>query len=226
MSDSRISNAMTGVEDDYPEYPEQSFGFAYEVDDVMSQGALRRRDELMCADAATLEQLDVDNLDDFERWTAAHAWRRLGEEARFVEIAQNILASEDSHPVIVYSEISRGLAWLFITEKRYGEAAEILDAHSERWPDDLQGEQLAALLAHLRDDDGAQLEELASEHPGDAELRYEFAEDLWQLGRHQAAKRWLEKARRAANETGDRAVLVDITLLEERLEENAQNASS
>lgn len=221
MSDTRISSTVTGVEDDYPEYPEQSYGFAYEVDDVMSQRALRRRDELLGADAAALGELDIDRLDDFERWTAAHAWRKLGEQTRFVQLARRVLASEEAHPVIVYSEISRGIAWLFITEERYEEAGEVLETHRDRWPDDLQGRQLAALLAYLRGDDSARLEALASEHPDDAELRYEFAEDLWQLGRHEEASRWLEKAREAATASGNRAALVDIALLEERLEQNA-----
>lgn len=206
------------VEDNYPEYLEHEYGYAYEVADVMSQAEIARHEELLHADASALETVDTDNLDDFQKWAVARAWRRLGDHDRFLEIARALLDSDEEHPVVIYSEISRWVAHELAGAEKLDEAKALLDRHLQRWESDVQARELAAVVAFLKDDaDDSQLQALAAEFPADAELRYEIAEDLWRFGRRQAAEQWLEEARRAADQSADEAVKVDIELLAGRI---------
>jgi hypothetical protein len=220
MNDQQPSTTpRTNVEDNYPEYLEHEFGYAYEVDDVMSQAAIARHQTLLHADAAELEDTDVDGLDDFQRWAVARAWRRLGKTERYVDGCRALLETDNAHPVIIYSEISRGLAHHLIDADRLDEARQILDEHFEHWASDVQARQLAAIIDLLEADNEAALEELCADYPDDAELRFEIAEDLWRFGRVEAARRWLERAGEVARSSGDHAALVDIELLGDRLAE-------
>ena len=206
------------IEDNYPEYLEHEYGYAYEVADVMSQSAIVRHEELLHASAAELEALAVDSLDDFQTWAVARAWRRLGERERFYETGKKLLASDEEHPVVIYSEISRWIAQELTGAERLNEARELLERHLEKWPSDVQAQELIAIVVLLGDEgDDAKLRELADEYPADAELRYEIAEDLWRFGRQEAAMRWLDEARETAEQSGDDAALVDIELLASRM---------
>ncbi|MFP4598920.1 MAG: tetratricopeptide repeat protein [Persicimonas sp.] len=208
------------IEDNYPEYVEQVYGYAYEVDDVMSQQALARHDELLRATPDQLEQVDVGSLDDFQLWAVARAWRRQGDFDRFVEFSERLLSSDNQHPVVIYSEISRGLARELAGVGRLQDARERLETHLQEWEGDVQARQLAGVIDVLEDDEqdnDEQLRRLAREFPSDAELRFEIAEDLWRFGSHQPAEKWLDEAREVARETGDHATLVDIELLADKL---------
>ena len=205
------------IEDNYPEYLEHEYGYAYEVADVMSQAALARHEELLHLDAGALEQVNLEDLDDFQLWAVARAWRRLGEFERFVELSRRLIDSDDEHPVVIYSEISRWLARELTGHERTEEAQQILAEHLERWPSDTQARALAGLVAYVASDDDARLQTLVDDYPDDAELHFEIAEDLWRFGRGEAASKWLEQADKAAERSQDASVRVDIELLADRI---------
>lgn len=206
------------IEDNYPEYLEQSYGYAYEVADVLSQAEIARHEKLTHATAAELDGVDLDGLSDLDRWTVARARRRLGQFDRYLEICSKLLDSDQEHPVVVYSEISRWVALDLADAGRLGAARQRLKAHLQRWEGDVQARELIGIIEFIdADGDDGYLKELAAEFPGDAELRFEIAEDLWRFGRVEAANDWVNQARRAAEASGDRAALVDIELLAERI---------
>lgn len=207
------------IEDNYPEYLDREYGYVYEVDDVMSQGALKRHDHLLHADEDALMEAEPDAQNDFFCWAIARAWRRLGEFDRFVSICGDLLDGGEEHPVVVYSEISRGLARALVSAARLEEATETMRAHLERWPDDIEARQLAGVIDLLaKPVDEGRLEALLEEFPADAELCFEISEDLWRFGEDAKAAEWLERARQAAEESKDHAAKVDIELLAGRLE--------
>jgi hypothetical protein len=206
------------IEDNYPEYLEHEYGYAYEVADVMSQTAIVRHEELLHADTDELEAVALDSLDDFQKWAVARAWRRLGNTERFFGACETLLDSKEEHPVVIYSEISRWLAEELARAERLEEAHERLASHLERWPSDVQAQELIGIIDLLANEgDDTRLRELVAEYPADAELRFEIAEDLWRFEKLDAARAWLDEAREAATSTGDQAALVDIELLAARI---------
>jgi hypothetical protein len=206
------------IEDNYTEYLEHEYGYAYEVADVMSQTAIARHDSLLHAGAEELDGVELDSLDDFQKWAVARSWRRLGDTDRFFETCRTLLDSEETHPVVIYSEISRWLAEELARAERLDEARQTLTAHLDRWPSDIQAREMIGIIDLLADqDDDARLRELVEEYPADAELRFEIAEDLWRFGKTDAAKSWLDEARQVAKSSGDQASLVDIELLAGRI---------
>ncbi|QDG49811.1 hypothetical protein FIV42_03370 [Persicimonas caeni] len=214
------------IEDNYPEYLEHEYGYAYEVADVMSQAEIMRHEELLHADTATLEGLELDSLDDFQKWAVARAWRRLGDHERFLDVSKQLLDSQKEHPVVIYSEISRWVAQELAGADKLEDAKDLLTKHLARWDSDVQARELMGIVEFLTaEGDDSTLRQLADEYPADAELRYEIAEDLWRFGKHRAAERWLDEARQAAEQSGDEAALVDIELLATRIA-NAPLASS
>jgi hypothetical protein len=218
--------AASSIEDNYPEYIDDEFGYAYEIADRMTQREIARHDELLHADAAALDALDKNELEknelgelnDLELWATARARRRLGDEARYFAICEALLASDDEHPLIIYPEISRRVAFQRALAGDLDPARARLAAHLERWPDDLQAEQLAAVLDFLASSDDDAMRRLVERFPRDAEIRFEIAEDLWRLARPDAAFAWLDEARRVAT-LHDRATLVDVELLAARMSE-------
>lgn len=214
---SRPAHARS-VEDNYPEYLEHEYGYAYEVADVMSQAALEQHETLLHAEPQALEALELSELDDFQIWAVARAWRRAGRFDRFLEVTRRLLSSEDEHPVVIYAEISRWVAAELAGDGRLEEASELLVEHLNRWDNDLQARELAAVVDFLENDDDASIRRLGDEHPDDAELLYDIAEDLWRFDRLDAAGKWLDETRLVAERIGDEALIVDVELLETRIE--------
>ena len=213
------SRPRRSIEDNYPEYLEHEYGYAYEVADVMPQAAIARHEALLHAAPEELDALDLASLDDFQKWAVARAWRRLEDHHRFLEISRAILASTEEHPVVIYSEISRWVAQQLAGDDKLDEAKQLLTDHLQRWPSDVQAEELLGVVEFLGEDGTDEpLRALAARFPADAELRYEIAEDLWRFGERQAAAAWVEEARLAAEQSADEAALVDIELLAERIE--------
>ncbi len=224
-SPSHTPRPHRSIEDNYPEYLDQAFGYAYEVADVMTQAEIARHEGIVHASADELDALDPSALDDFDRWALARAWRRLGEVERYLDTARLLLASEAEHPVIIYSEISRGVALDLADAGRLDEALEQLRVHLQRWDSDIQARELKGIIEFVATgDDATALEELVAEFPDDAELRLDIAEDLWRFGGIEAARTWVHNARSAAVASDDRAALVDIELLETRIERTATAA--
>jgi thioredoxin-like negative regulator of GroEL len=217
------NRAHRSIEDNYPEYLAHEYGYAYEVADVMSQTAIVRHEELLHSSADELQSVDPASLDDFQTWAVARRWRGLGDAERFFETCRAILDTQQEHPVVNYSEISRWLAQELASASRLDEAAQRLDTHLERWPSDVQAQEMSGVVDLLaNEDDDSKLRELVEAHPEDAELRFEIAEDLWGFQKVAAARRWLEEARKTAMSAGDQAVLVDIKLLASRIADTDQ----
>jgi tetratricopeptide (TPR) repeat protein len=207
------------IEDNYPEYPEDEYGYTYDAWDLLTLEETDRHDELITSSPEVLESLDTDELDDLERLAVARASRRIGETDRFITTCREMLESESRHPAIVYPEIAifagrelasddkpRALAWL--------------DEFYERAQELMEGRILRAVLQTLVSDESELMDSIIEEYGDEAEMYYEVAEEFDRQGDTDAARSWLEQAREKANATGDRATLIDVDLLARELPES------
>ncbi len=209
--------------DNYEQFLEDTYGYAYSARDIVSTDALERHDRLASeASADELAEINRD-LDDFERLGLARGYLRTGELEAFADELDNLLDSEDVHPAITYSELPLLAAEVLTDHDRFDRALDYLERAIERWPDHsiAARRQRALVVLHADGPDAARshYERLADNHPDDPELRFEFAEDLHAHGHPELARTWLQRARSTAERVGDRALLVDLELLKTRLAE-------
>ena len=205
--------------DDYPDYLEDTLGYRFDARDVLTLGELHRHDDLLHADPTTLEELDLEALDDLQRWAVGRNARRRGDTEAFVEAARLVLGGATDHAAIAYAEVYEATVGVLIDAGRFDEAAALLQRFREEHPDAQQVDGLEVRLAYRRDplEGRATAEALATAHPDDGELRYELAEDLLAMGMVEEAARWLDEAEAVAVRTADRPLQGDVTLLRARL---------
>jgi len=208
--------------DNYERYLEDAYGYAYAARDIVSVASLERHDALTEAPEKTRREVD-EELNDFEQLGLARGLYRNGDAVRFAEQLEQILASDDHHPAVTYVELPLLAARLLAGEGHYERAQGFLEDAIERWPDHAiparREKALVTLLDEGREAAVTVYQRLADDNPDDPELRFEFAEDLAEHDQPHMARTWLERAREVAEEVDDRAILVDIELLEERLED-------
>lgn len=237
MVHNNTDSAGASIEDNYTEYLNDECGYAYDMADRMTQPEIAMQDLLVDRSAAELRALEgkvPDDANEFILWTLARAWEQAGDLERYFELCAQLLDGADEHRLIISSEISRLVARQRAEIGDFSRARQRLRTHLQRWPEDDQAEQLAALVEYLQrsaarvsldavdaadisgpDEDSA-LHAFAQRFPDDAEIRYEIAEDLWHFQRPDAASTWLDRAREIALEY-DPATLVDIELLDSRI---------
>lgn len=217
------SAAAASIEDNYEEYLDDECGFSYDHADRMTPEDFAAQDAILHASPEELQAMEgaaLEPPEGLKLWMLARAWERLADAPRYFELCAQLLDAELEHPLVIYSEISRRVARQRAKAAEFSLARERLRAHLERWPEDLQAEQLSALIVYLESGDAADdsaLRAFVARFPKDAEIRYEIAEDLWHFGRLQAASDWLHKAREVATQH-DLTTLVDIELLSTRLD--------
>lgn len=208
------------IEDNYPEYLADTYGYAYDADDIVSIAAIRRHEALRRLDAQGLEAVEVASLDDYQRWALGQAYLRHGDLDGFLRIGALLLQSTDDHPALVYREISLRLADTLVEALRIREATSLLGRHLERWPDDLAALQLRAVIDVVADRSQTdRLDALAEAHADDPDFFVEVAELLGRLGQEPTAREWLDRAEACATRVGDGAIGVDIALLRDALGE-------
>ncbi|MGM0558008.1 MAG: tetratricopeptide repeat protein [Myxococcota bacterium] len=204
------------IQDDYPEYPEDEYGYTYDAWDLLNLGETDRHDRLLEAPLDELEALDLETIDDLQRLAVARGFRRQGERQQFIRTCRQILKTDARHPALVYPEVSvfaaremaredpaRALAWL---EEFEDQADELME-----------GRILAAVLESKLKDSRSKLEALVDEHRDEPEMYYEVADEYLRQQLPDLARQWLGDAREKARSVGDRALLVDIELLEAKL---------
>lgn len=231
----------TSIEDNYAEYLDDEFGYAYGFADALTQHEIARHHALRIADAHDLDALantGLSQLPALDLLAITHAFQRLGDLANTILTGELLLAAEDTDARIDYAEVSRHIADLHLRRGHPERAQAQLHTHLHRWPDDLQAQQLSALTEFLAahstpetlatpgaadsakaaPDTGAQtaLHAFAARFAQDAELRLEIAEDLARFGHLGPALLWLDDARTLAR-AHDPATLVDVELLAARL---------
>lgn len=224
LSATAPKSAAASIEDNYEEYLDDERGFAYDFADRMTAEDIAAQDATVDATALDLRALDdaaPEPPDALHLWMRARAWERLGNMERYFELCDQLLDVLPEHPLVVYPEISRRVARQRAAQADFSTAQQRLRTHLERWPEDLQAEQLATIIDYLARsaedvDDATALRAFAARFPEDAEIRYEIAEDLWHFERPEAASAWLEDAREVATQH-DLTTLVDIELLQTRL---------
>lgn len=208
--------------DNYERYLRDEYGYAYNARDVVELQELERHDRCRSAPREVFGEQELAELGDFSLLGLARGMCELDEIEPFVEIVERLVASEDSHPAVVYHEIPLLAGLVLAEDGRHETAIALLDRGIERWPDArlpaLQQKALVLLDAEGADSATELWERIAEQWPDDAELRFEIAEDLWRAERPRLARRWLNEARSTAERVGDDPLLVDIDVLEERLE--------
>lgn len=221
QSDAALSAAPPSRCDNYEEYLADEMGYAWNARDVVAMSTLERHDELAAASAEELEQEDFSELNDFLRWAVARRWAQLGHVERFAVAVNNLLESMEPSALLQYHEIYLTSARLLADADHHDQALALLERYSSIGPEDASPALRLRAVIHLGRDDIeagedvlAELRETFGQQP---EVCFEVAETLAGAGYTERAAEWLKRARAAAEEVGDRPILVDIELLEGRL---------
>lgn len=206
--------------DDYPGYLGDALGYHFDARDTLTLAQLHRHDDLLHADPATLEAVKLAEIGDLDRWAVARAAQRRGDLDAFLEAARLVLAGELEHPAIAYDEVFHATIGAAIDGGRLDEAARLVEAFRDAWPEEPVVDLLEVRLAYRQGLDAgrARAHALAEANPDDGELRYELAEDLLAMGEVEEAGRWLDQAQAVAERIGDRPLQGDIALQRPRLQ--------
>lgn len=220
-NDAPSSPGPQAISDNYETYLLDEYGYAYGARDIVPLRTLERHDRLVEHPRATLEDLDRDELDDFERFGLARGFAEREEFEAFATCIDRLLASDDEHEGLQYHELPLYAAIVGLRQGEHDRAATWLEAAIDRWSDRARPARLLmARVALDREDEerAAEIHEsLAEDHPEDPELTFEIAEDLAGAGAEARASEWVERTRERARDTGDRAVEVDLNVLASRL---------
>ena len=215
------------IEDNYPEYVLETFGYQYDALEVIDREALTRHDNLRHASREELERAMGDGegveRDALAALAIAHRWRELEALEESAEALEFIL-SAPPHASVAIDEVFEFAILTRLTLKQYDRARHLLDAPPE-WTESWHRlPLLSGLVATLEGDpsDGERMFDAYIDDEGAegerGERCYETAELLSDYLEHELAKTWLVRARSRAEAEADRALLVDITLMEDKLE--------
>jgi len=220
-SDDRETPAQV-VSDDYERYLEDEYGYAYGARDMLPLRVLERHDYLADQPREALEEMNVEELDDFEMLGLARGLADDGEFEAFADVLERLLESDAGHDAIRYPEIALFGALIALRHGEAERADEWLRRSADRWTDRARPAHLLRAQIAVREGDRERAHDLyrslAEDHPDDPEVAYEIAEDLADEGRKEWAAEWVERCRERAERAGDRAVLVDLDILEADLE--------
>lgn len=200
------------IADGYATYTDDELGYRFNAWDITSIEAIRLHDSIIHSDAEALQTMNTSMFDDLQRWAFARACRKHNLTEQFFMICEQLTGSESEHPALNYPEILETYAVELARADRLEQAQSLVqNAPSHSTPLDLPGR--LALLANNEHAAREIFETLAAEHPDDAELRFDIAEDFAQQGFSASATEWLQHAQQVAQRCGDQALLVDIELL-------------
>lgn len=207
--------------DNYDEYLEDTLGYAYGVRDIVPVGTLRSHDRLREDPETHLGDRSLQDLSDLEKLGLARGLKRNNDLDGFASVIEDLIHSDGADPGVDYPEIPLLGALVMHRSEHFRHARAWLDQAIEKWPDRSRSAKLlkGRVLLNAQGGDAAteHYEALVSAHPDDPELSFEIAEDLAAEGKPELATRWLGRARQTAEDVGDRAILVDIEVLESRL---------
>ena len=171
------------IEDNYLDYPEDEYGYTYDVWDVVAVADADRHFEIRDFSEDELGALDYEELDHFQLWAAARAHLANGNQEDFVDLAGQLLGDTDErHPVLVYHEVAVHAARV-LAETDPDAALEWLGRWDEARDELMEARILEAVLASKLEDAEAAFETVLDEFPDEPELLYEIAAE-WERQGH------------------------------------------
>lgn len=208
---------LAAIEDNYPEYYEDSAGLRYDAWDTLSQAQLRRIDEISQLEEAEISGQPAEALV-FE-WFKARILLRSARYGAYLTYVQTLLANDTL-------DKDRWLNAMEIYELSVDVAARLGDMQLlMQWRDTLQvhTEPRAAFihglieaLMHQRFDAWTAWVEA---QPAKAEACVDIAQALMRHNKWAQARQWLEQASAYAQAPEARAARVDIALMQAHLDE-------
>ncbi len=212
------------IGDGYPDYVDDELGYTYHAWEVISASESRRHEQILHASPKELSALkeELSPLTDLDRWAIARRVLSGGDHGAYFELLEPVINGDFDHPALHYPEILSDVARRRAESDDLAAGQELITRLEEVWP---QFEEVipllrAKLLLVAGQPDEAHdgyTEALDGEERVD--LLVETAEDFAQYDAYEIAHRWLNRARRVAEEIGDKASAVDIALLADSLPE-------
>ena len=208
---------LAAIEDNYPDYYEDSAGLRYDAWDTLSQAQLKRIDEISRLSDAEISGQPTEALV-FE-WFKAQVLLRAGRYGAYLTHVQEILSNENL-------EKDRWLNPMEIYELSVDVAVRLGDVQLlEQWRGALQAHKAprAAFIHGLIDalvhqNQGA-LSAWVDAQSAKAEACVDIAQALMRHQKWAQARQWLERASEYAQTPAARAARVDIALMLEMLNE-------
>jgi hypothetical protein len=209
------------IEDNYPSYVLETFGYQYDALEVIDRAALTRHDNLRHASREDLEAVELAACNSLEALAVAHRQRDFEALEASALALEHILAAPP-HASVAIDEVYEFAILTWLTLGKPERAKRLLDTPPEWTSSWHRLPLLRGLFAHLEretDESDTSFDKYIEEGEGDrAERSYEIADLLSDYEQWDAAKGWLEQARTYAGEEKNNALLVDISLEEARLD--------
>ncbi len=208
------------IADNYSSYIDDERGYSHQAWDITPIEEIRSHDRILHLDAKELAAIDTTAFSDLERWAFVRALRTQQlTDAIFTQCDQ-LITSKTTHPALNYSEIFEFYLEQLAKSGRIEQARKLLEnTQLPELPPDLEG-----ILALLTGDETSArdiFKKLIADHPDEAELHFDIAEDFARHGFAASSLEWLNTALEVANRTKDAAVVVDIELLRLEITTNA-----
>lgn len=209
MNDPR---AIRDIEDNYPEYVNETLGYSYDVWDVVPTSVRREHDRIIHLDPAQLSAQTQATLPDVARWALARRLRQAGDVLGFLNIAQELAEKPEPAPGLNPHDIRLAGA-LAACEDAPERASTFIQALGEGSP--VFGFLKAVQVLDTDPEEASRLfEEWCKEDP---EAHFDVAKYLCDRGHLAKGRIWIARTRDVANHTQLKSVLVDVALLEDSL---------
>lgn len=219
QSDPSENSSLFDHRDDYPEYIHETAGYAYRYADIKSPKELRRHFQF--TESLPSQVPELSELTEFEVWGIARAAFEDDNRARFIELCEHLLTSDDDDPGLNYREISVLKARELIFDEQFDSARDSLDRHLRDWPESPFASIASALLPLLDegDDDAtrAELDEVWNNYHRDPDIYLDIVEILMEFNCEAIARTWLEEAPEQVFRADNHPAVADLELLRRSL---------
>ncbi len=217
------------IGDPYPEYVDDEFGYAYHAWEVISARESKRLQKILHLDELSPREQSqaMAPLSDLERWALARKALRQDQPLLYLELVDPIAQGDMTNPALHYAEILVDLARHHLLQGQEDTCDAILEKMKAQWPDfeDVVFDIIKARLT-LQDGRHDEAHDALNTHLGrseelgdDIDLHFELAEDFLNAQSPYHAQIWSQRTRQLAQRDGDDATLVDLDLLDQRLED-------
>lgn len=202
------------LEDDYPEYVDETWGYAWAAWDTLSAHVIARHDDIV---AESIED-DPAGLTNLERWALVRNQKRRGES--FLDTLRLILSNHEDQAGLNMPEIFEFAVRALASHELFDEAEHAETTLEEHWPE-YEGSALARVTRKVLEGEDANqvVSDLLESWADDVDRLIELANELRYLGKLDAVRTTLAAAQRVAEKADDRPSLLDIQLFLETLPE-------
>ncbi len=201
------------LEDDYPEYVDETWGYAWDVWDTTHARNISRHRKILAEGSDD----DPAGLSNFDRWALVRHQQESGEP--FLDSLRLMLTSPQDHGGLNLPEIFEFAIRALAHHGLFDEAEHAEQKLEELWPE-YPGLSLASMTRKALE--GRDREELAHEAieswSEDVDQLIDFAKEWRYLGESEMARKTLSAARSIAQTNDDRPSLLDIELMLSELE--------